>query len=570
MNIYISKALKYFFIAITITFSSCETLDVEVENDPNNLAPEQADIDFFLNATQIGLAEFISGKNDSNFSGISRAGMEPVRMLNGGGGTYRSMYSPGDFTLIWETAYAEILADIKTMIPLAEASEQYTHVAIGQIIESYVMLTLVDYFGEVPFSEALDGTNFNPAPDSGESIYEAVDTLLLDAITNLNRDEISGPTNDLFYDGDESKWIKLANTLRLKLYLQARLANTDFFNESTSTSVINSLIANGNLILSSDDDFQFQWSTNSVAPDSRHPFFEKTFNGAGPSSNFYFSNYYMNLMANTYSIADPRTRYYFYRQTGDFSSADVVTKECVTQGAPSWYSADDIYCTVPNTNGFDGLWGRNHLDSDGIPPDDQFRTVFGVYPVGGPFDDDSFRNMVNTSAPNEGLSGAGITPIMLSSYTNFMLAEASLELGTTGSARVYLENGIDESITKTIDFGASVASSSEDPSLIPTTADIDTYKQEVLSNYDTGDQMEIIVQQYFIALWTNGIEAFNTYRRTGYPNNLSPSIEVENPGTFIRSHFYPENAANNNSSIDQKSDVNIPVFWDTNPEGFVN
>ena len=69
------------------------------------------------------------------------------------------------------------------------------------------------------------------------------------------------------------------------------------------------------------------------------------------------------------------------------------------------------------------------------------RTVFGVYPVGGPFDDDSFRNVSGSAAVSEGLIGAGISPIMMASYTNFMLAEAALTLGTTGSARTYLENG---------------------------------------------------------------------------------------------------------------------------------
>lgn len=568
MKKHITKTFSFLLLVLITTFISCETLDLDVENSPNALAPEQANLDFFLNSMQLDLANFITGYEDSGFSSMSRIGMEPIRMLNGGGAIYRNLYDPGSLNEVWETAYSGILADSRTLIPLAEESQLYTHVAIAQVIESYVMLTMVDFFGDVPYSQAIDPSNLNPATDSGASIYAAIDSLLIDAINNFNREELSSPSNDLYYNGDESKWIKLANTLRLKLYLQTRKANTDPFNQAASTNVINSLVSAGNLILSPEDDFQYQWSTVSAAPDSRHPFFAKNFDGSGPSSNFYMSIYYMNLMANTYSTPDPRTRYYFYRQTGDFSNADIDSKDCVTKNAPSWYGADDIYCTVPNTNGMDGFWGRNHLDNSGIPIDAQFRTVFGVYPVGGPFDDDSFRNMVSTTAPSEGLTGAGITPILLSSYTNFMLAEASLELGTSGSARSYLETGIDQSISKTMNFGSSVASASS--SFIPTNTDINTYKQEVLNNYDTGDKLEIIVEQYFIALWTNGIEAYNTYRRTGFPNNLPPSVEVEDAGVFIRSHWYPQNSADLNSSIIQKTDHSTPVFWDTNPEGFVN
>lgn len=565
MNTYIRKTFSYILLLTIFITSSCETLDLDVEDNPNVLLTNQADIDFFLNSIQIGLANFISGFENNQSVGISRMGMEPVRMLHGSGPTYRTLYTPGNIDRVWNTAYATVLTDIRTMAPLAEQQGLYTHIAISQIIESYIMLTLVDYFGNVPYSEAILGSdNINPKLDSGESIYEAVDVLLLEAIDNLNKEESAEPKNDLYYNNDENKWIKLANTLRLKLYLQTRKANGSFFNETKSTNVINELIANDNLILSSEDDFQFQWSTNNSAPDSRHPYFAKNF-GPGPNSNFYFSNYYMNLMVNKYTINDPRTRYYFYRQTEDFNNANVSTKTCVTQNRPPWYDITDVFCTVPGTDDMDGFWGRDHLDEDGTPPDSQFRTVFGVFPVGGPFDDDSFRNMTSATASSEGLSGAGITPILLASYTNFMLAEASLELGTSGNAKTYLETGISESITKTITFSNSVAANS---SFIPNTQDIQTYTTAVLNDYDN-NSLKVIVEQYFIAAWTNGIEVYNTYRRTGQPNDVTPALDVEDPGSFIRSHWYPSNAADRNSNIDQKNNLSTQVFWDTNPEGFV-
>lgn len=81
--------------------------------------------------------------------------------------------------------------------------------------------------------------------------------------------------------------------------------------------------------------------------------------------------------------------------------------------------------------------------------------------------------------------------------------------------------------------------------------------------------MKIIAEQYFIALWGNGVEAYNTYRRTGQPDDLQPAHDLANPGVFVRSNWYPSNSADNNSNITQKTDVTTPVFWDNNPEGFV-
>ena len=121
-----------------------------------------------------------------------------------------------------------------------------------------------------------------------------------------------------------------------------------------------------------------------------------------------------------------------------------------------------------------------------------------------------------------------------------------------------------------MDFGASVAKGN---SRIPDATAINNYVAAVKDAYINGDdstKLEIIVQQYFIALWTNGIEAYNTYRRTGKPGKLQPTVKLQDPGVFIRSNWYPQSAESNNSNITQKTGVTNPVFWDTNPEGFVD
>ena len=78
------------------------------------------------------------------------------------------------------------------------------------------------------------------------------------------------------------------------------------------------------------------------------------------------------------------------------------------------------------------------------------------------------------------------------------------------------------------------------------------------------ERWDILAMQYFVAQFGNGTDAYNFYRRTGYPTTLQPNIEP-NPGGFIRSFFYPSVHVNTNSNATQKSGVDVQVFWDTNP-----
>jgi hypothetical protein len=142
-----------------------------------------------------------------------------------------------------------------------------------------------------------------------------------------------------------------------------------------------------------------------------------------------------------------------------------------------------------------------------------------------------------------------------------MLAEAALTVdGVQGDPRQLFESAVRRSIDSVMDFGAGVA----DPDLIPGEGVINTYVNEVLSRYDTSP-MRAIANEYYVALWGNGYEAYNLMRRTGYPNRadgIQPT-RSPNPGRFIYSLLYPANVVNRNASIAQKqSDAYNRVFWD--------
>ena len=547
--------MKYRNIITTILLSvliySCESTELEILENPNAVTPDQSDINFFLNSIQNGAIVQFAG-TPLNTLGLSEFGQEVTRMLHMFGPTYQNAYTPSSLNQTWTSVYSLALPDIRTMVPIAEEQGLFTHVGIAKVLEAMMMVNTVDFYGDVPYSEATDGVNFpNPKLDPGEEIYSKMLLLLDEALVDFAKEETALPTSDRFYNGNEESWVKLTNTLKLKILLQTRLV------DSNVASQINQIVADGNYITDSVDDFEVKWSTNDNNPDSRHPEFGPNFDNGTAE---YMNTTYMYWMIEEKGIEDPRWRYYFYRQVSE-NTEDVNEQSCITQFPPSHYGPEDIWCNFSN----EGFWGRVHGDADGIPPDNGLRTTFGLYPVGGLFDDNSATTITGR---NIGLQGAGISPIMLSSYVDFMLAESALFLGTTGDPKVYLENGIRKSITKVVNF--SPANVNEN--FTPTQEDIDNYVSKVLELYDSAtsndEKMEVIAKEYFIALWGNGIEAYNTYRRTGKPN-LQPT-EIAEPGSFIRTFLYPQVFADQNSNVVQKADVSIQVFWDTNPTGFID
>jgi hypothetical protein len=156
----------------------------------------------------------------------------------------------------------------------------------------------------------------------------------------------------------------------------------------------------------------------------------------------------------------------------------------------------------------------------------------------------------------------------MSWFTDFTRAELALTLGVTGDPRALLESGVRKSITRVLRFPTELGVSPAPTQGVPTTAQIDAYVRYVLEQYDaatTNDaKLDVVLKEYYIALWGNGFEAYNMYRRTCRPRNLQPAISA-NPGGFIRSFLYPSNFVNLNINAKQKPDVTQKVFWDTNP-----
>ena len=566
------KYLNKLFLVLLLgfTLSSCDDLtELDLLDNPNAVTPDLAGIDFLYNNIQLQFRNFHNGFH------FDADGL--VRYTTMGAFTYINAITPVTGNGEWNDAYADLFPDMDALVALAQDRGLNVYEGNTKVMRAYVMTTLVDFFGDVPYSEAGQGTDIiSPSADEGSTIYAAAEALLDEAIGLLEAGGAT-PVTDIYYGGSTSKWITLAKTLKLRMALNTRL------NNSGAGSTIQSLVSAGDIIDQNSEDFVFQYGSERNQPPSRHPFYNNHYeNGDGT----YMGNYVMWSMCcekedgDGFAVVDPRIRYYFYRQVPNSLNQDVNVYSCVLSDRPddpgtypAHFAAVDPrlpYCVAaPN-----GYYGRDHGNGSGIPPDGPIRTVYGLYPGGGKWDGNTYQIVQNGGI--DGGTGVGIMPIITASSVDFMRAEAALTAGTGEDARALLESGIRKNIEvvrgfRSVDpasFAETVfdaITGMETPRgdfFDITDEDIDAYVAHVLDTYDnSGDQLDVVMKEAYIARWGNAVETYNAYRRTGKPNNMQPGVDALSIDAFARSFLLPANHVNQNANATQKTITDL-VFWD--------
>ena len=527
-------------LSTMLVVTSCETLDIELTENPNALSPSQADPGFFLNSIQVDFAYWVHSMGDR--------GGELTRINYMSGRNYDNIYSPDSWNGLWSSAYRGMLEDIRLMNLIAEERGLQFEIGMGKVFQSYIMLTLVDNFGDVPYSEALKGGEgvLNPVSDDGATVYASAIALLDSAIADFNAGALAGSSNDFYYGGNSSKWIKAANSIKKKALLNTGdLAGYNAISDYISTAA---------------DDFEFQWGTNQATPDTRHPLYRQNYTNTGGGE--YQSNWIVFNMLNGHAgNTDPRLPYYYYRQVSETPGFDSAENEEVLEcGLTGYYvppqlrGDDTPFCAPTNSASkpAGGYWGRDHGNDNGTPPDGFLRTLRGTYPAGGKYDDRSFAGQVLGA----GEKGAGITPVMLSSWMHFMNAEVAVGQGDLAKTTAETLTALTQALEKTDDLGGDALA----------TADIDSYVAAFTSDWNaagpTADKLDMWATEYFISMVGNGIDAYNSYRRNGYPRSLQPNVEPD-PGSFPTTQYFPANFVNNNKNGSQRSSKSDRVFWNT-------
>lgn len=596
------KILKKILLPLVLLAGACD-MDKDLQ-DPNQVSLASGDVNLILNAVELDFADFFWNSHGSVAPLIRHNAMT-------GGFRYQTAYQPQNQNTIWQLAYSSVLINAATVQTLAAEKEFTNHIAVAKILSAYTYITLVDLFGDVPEVDALKAAEgeFNPAPTSGSDVYAHAITMLNDARTLI---EAEGPdlARDIYFGGDMALWTALANTLELKAWMNISTLSA---RKDEANSHITTLLA-GDLIDEPGEDFVYTYSATTV-PDSRHPLYNQYYGpnegqaGGYIGTGFMYELYRGKPDASDPNNAakfsqDPRWRYYFSRQAGSIEQINTIDPKaigCTPGKAPQAYRDGNYPFCV-----FDpGFYGRDHGDASGTPPDAPVITAAGAYPAGGRADnvDSGNANFKSQTQRGQGANGAGILPIYMSFYTDFLVAEFAARNGDVAGARAALLDATLNSINyvKTwseakgqkvsvedwtseswiYSHGDAIANPNcvdlSDPDLKPLEGAelsickfnrlVDNYLTAVAYQFDNEtDKLKAVGRETWIAAWGNGVEAYNSYRRTGGPTHMQPTIQT-GAGPWLRSLVYSANYVNLNLSASQKpADQVSKVFWDGNPE----
>jgi hypothetical protein len=110
------------------------------------------------------------------------------------------------------------LIALRTAEASADADKDAVYKGVLEVIEAMQIGWAADIWGDIPYSDAA-GANPKPKFDGQMAIYDALQTLLDKAITDLAGSGTGPGAADILYGGDKVKWTQLANTLKARYYL---------------------------------------------------------------------------------------------------------------------------------------------------------------------------------------------------------------------------------------------------------------------------------------------------------------------------------------------------------------
>jgi hypothetical protein len=174
----------------------------------------------------------------------------------------------------WIAMYRDVLKDLDEgakvikaypLPPVGVAEFEQTRknqLAIIEVMNVFVYASLVETFGDIPYSEALKIDNVLPKYDDGKTVYVDLITRLNLAITKLDTSGDSFGSQDIIYGGDVASWKKFANSLKLKMGLMIYDADA-----TLGATTVQGAITSG--VFTSNDDnalFQYLVSTPNTNP----------------------------------------------------------------------------------------------------------------------------------------------------------------------------------------------------------------------------------------------------------------------------------------------------------------
>lgn len=238
---------NYFIVFLIAVFFSCsgdlEDMNVDVKN-----ATEAPAENFFNNAVK-NMSDLLSGITygaNGNPWNISRLWVQQISSVTYNEGT--TYYS--NFT--WDNVYMGVLINLDQSAKVIEANPPSNatvaanQMAIIEIMKVFTYSKLVETFGDIPYSQALDYNNISPEFDTDEVIYADLLTRLTAAIVALD-DSQGSWGQDILYNGNVANWKKFGSSLLLQMGMRVVDADPTLGTQAITTALPNIFTSNADI-----------------------------------------------------------------------------------------------------------------------------------------------------------------------------------------------------------------------------------------------------------------------------------------------------------------------------------
>lgn len=424
------------------------------------------------------------------------------------------------------------IGDMDVIINQAAAEGRYVYAGIAKILKAYTYSQMVDVWGDVPFSEynKFKAGIKQPKFDDDAVIYPQLLAMLDAGIADINNPAVNPSvpgSDDLIYGGNKARWIKAANTIKLKLYTQLRRVQN-------VTPQVTALLANpANLISSTAESFLLPYGPNG-ATDDRNPGYGQY---TATQRTQHVSPWLYEIMKGynpVFSgITDPRIPYYWYNQLKANGTTSNRTEY-----------RDGAFVSI--------YFGSIGLDRDGSQQNSL--SVFGIYPIGGRYDD-------GQGGTANDKSGTGAAPYRFITYADRLYLEAELiNTGVVaGDARAVFSAAMSASMEQ-VDY---VITNFVKPSqTVPALGAQTGYINSILALYDAGTtakKLEYIMTQKWLSSLCCSVDQYTDYRRTGYPVLFDPRNTTMAPGGFVQPPVNGNPSVIPQAKVPVRRDIDYPL-----------
>jgi len=217
-----SKARKVasgaLLVGLVLAATACDEGLTKINKNPN--APTAVPVEFLLpNAIRDGVENAYGSWQLLSHTGIWPQHFVEIQYPD----EERGIVRPGNMDGFWANYYVGPLKDIQTIIDLGVEEDLPNAQGAGLILKSWVFHIITDYWGDVPYSQALRGEESGgatPAYDAQSDIYDGLLADLSTAVGLLNPSGLTFGAGDILYGNDMNAWKKFANSLRMRLAMR--------------------------------------------------------------------------------------------------------------------------------------------------------------------------------------------------------------------------------------------------------------------------------------------------------------------------------------------------------------